>query len=178
MVDFLFAFTDWLRTTFLLDLSFWITETSISLFMVENFWMVPIAQVFHILAIGAAFGATLMLSLRVNDKATCGLTVAQAASRYIRWCWWGLAVIAISGFFMLLAEPLRNLINAVFLFKMVFLLVTVVLSLVFYKKVQAQALAGGAGWQASAGTRTTAVLLIVLWLLIMMCGRWIAYVPV
>ena len=178
MFDLLFAITEWLRTTALLDLSFWITETSISLWMVENFWNVPLAQVLHILSIAGAFGGTFMLSLRVLGKAGTHQTMAQASARYIPWVWYGLVVIVISGFFMLLAEPLRNLINAVFLFKMVFLLVTVVLSLVFYKKVQAQALAGGAGWQASAGTRTTAVLLIVLWLLIMMCGRWIAYVPV
>ena len=69
MFDLLFAITDWLRTTALLDLSFWITETSISLWMVENFWNVPLAQVLHILSIAAAFGATLMLSLRVLGKA-------------------------------------------------------------------------------------------------------------
>ena len=178
MVDFLFAFTDWLRTTFLLDLSFWITETSISLFMVENFWMVPIAQVFHILAIGAAFGATLMLSLRVNDKATCGLTVAQAASRYIRWCWWGLAVIAISGFFMLLAEPLRNMVNAVFWIKMILLALTILITISFHGGIRKAALAGGPNWRAGSGARSSAWAIVVLWCLIMVCGRWIAYVPV
>lgn len=178
MVDFLFAFTDWLRTTFLLDLSFWITETPLSLFMVENFWMVPIAQVFHILAISAAFGATLMLCLRVNERATCGLTVAQAAARYIPWVWWGLLVIAISGTFMLLAEPLRNMVNAVYWIKMGLLLLAILLTLRFHGGIRRQALAGGAGWRASGGARANAWLIVLLWCLIMVCGRWIAYVPV
>ncbi len=178
MFDLLFAITEWLRTTALLDLSFWITETSISLWMVENFWNVPLAQVLHILSIAAAFGATLMLSLRVLGKAGTHQSVAEVSARYVPWVWYGLLVIVFSGTLMLLAEPLRNLVNAVFLFKMVFLVLTVVISLTFYKKVQAQALAGGPGWQASGGLRVSAVLIIVLWLLVMLCGRWIAYVPV
>ena len=45
MFDLLFMMTDWLRNTFLLDFSFWITETPLSLFMVENFWNVPLGKV-------------------------------------------------------------------------------------------------------------------------------------
>lgn len=178
MFDLLFSLTDWLRNTFLLDFSFWITETSLSLFMVENFWNVPLAQVVHILAIAAAFGASLMLSLRVLGKAGTHQTVAAASARYNRWTWWGLLVIVLSGVLMITAEPIRNMVNAVFWIKMVLLLATVAISLGFQKKVQAAAVAGGASWQAPAGTRTTAVLIVVLWCLIMLCGRWIAYVPV
>ncbi|MEO5707922.1 MAG: DUF6644 family protein [Alteraurantiacibacter sp.] len=178
MFDLLFSLTDWLRNTFLLDFAFWITETPLSLFMVENFWNVPLAQVMHILSISAAFGATLMLSLRVLGKAGMGQTMAATSARYVRWIWWSLLVIVLSGTLMITAEPIRNMVNAVFWIKMVLLLVAVAVSLAFQKRVQAAALAGGADWRAPAGTRVTAVLLIVLWCLIMLCGRWIAYVPV
>lgn len=178
MFDLLFSITDWLRTTLLLDFAFWITETSLSLWMVENFWNVPLAQVVHILSIAAAFGATLMLSLRTLGKAGTHQTVAETSARYVPWIWWGLLVIVISGLLMITAEPIRNMVNAVFWFKMVFLLLTIAVTLGFQKKILAQANAAGAGWQASSGTRLSAVLIIVLWCLIMLCGRWIAYVPV
>lgn len=178
MFDLLFAITDWLRTTALLDFAFWITETPLSLWMVENFWNVPLAQVVHILSIAAAFGASMMLCLRVLGKAGTHQTVGQVSARYVPWIWWGLLVIILSGLLMLTAEPIRNMVNAVFWIKMVVLVVTVLITLSFQKKVQALALAGGAGWQASSGTRTTAILIIVLWWFVMLCGRWIAYVPV
>lgn len=176
--DILFYITDWLRTTFLLDFAFWITETSLSLFMVENFWNVPLAQVVHITAIAAAFGSLLMLVLRVNEKAGTSVTVSDAVARYLPWVWYGLLGIVLSGLLMITAEPIRNMVNSVFWIKMALLLVTVAVTIGYQKSVAAKALAGGASYQASGGTRKTGVLIIVLWLFIMLAGRWIAYVPV
>lgn len=178
MFDLLFNITDWLRTTFLLDFAFWITETSLSLFMVENFWLVPLAQVFHILSISAAFGAMLMLTLRVHNSAAAHLSFEQVSARYVPWIKWGLVVIVISGLLMITAEPIRNMVNAVFWIKMGLLIVTVLISLGFIKSLKTQAVAAGGAWKASSGAKATSILIIILWCLIMLCGRWIAYVPV
>lgn len=178
MLDLLFNMTDWLRTTFLLDFSFWLTETSLSLFMVENFWNVPIAQVIHIVSIALAFASLLMLTLRVNEKAGTTLSVSANAARYLPWMWWGLVGIVVSGLLMITAEPIRNMVNAVFWIKMALLAVAMVLSISFQKAVKAKALAAGDAYVASSGTRTTGIALVVLWCFIMLCGRWIAYVPV
>lgn len=178
MMDFLFNFTEWLRTTFLLDLAFWLTESGLSLAMVENFWAVPIAQVIHILSIAAAFGAALMLSLRILNLAGAGRTMDEVSARFVPWIWWGLAGIAFSGLLMLVAEPIRNMVNAVFWIKMALLVVTIVLTLTLQKSVRTQAAGAGPVWQASGGTKTLSIVILILWCLVMACGRWIAYVPV
>jgi hypothetical protein len=178
MLELLFSLTDWLRTTALLDFAFWISDQSLSLFMVENFWNVPIAQVIHIAGIGLAFGSLLMLTLRVNEKAGMSLSVGANATRYLPWVWWSLLVIVISGLLMITAEPIRNMVNAVFWIKMVALLITVAITIAFQKSVKTKALAAGEGYVASSRVRTTGILLVVLWCFIMLCGRWIAYVPV
>jgi hypothetical protein len=178
MGDLLYNITDWMRGTFLLDWAFWMQETGFSLFMVENFWNVPIAQAIHILSIAAAFGATLMVVLRINGRAGAELSMEQTASRFVPWIKWGLLVIIISGMTMIFAEPVRNMINAVFWIKMVVLVVMVLISLSYVGSVRKTALSGGTGWQASGGARATGWLIVVLWCLIMVCGRWIAYVPV
>ena len=178
MLDLLFNLTDWLRTTGLLDFSFWLTDTPLSLFMVENFWNVPLAQVIHLAAIGLAFSSLLMLTLRVYEKAGTTISVHANAARYLPWMWWSLLGILISGLLMITAEPIRNMINAVFWIKMITLVVVIALTLAFQKSVRAKALAGGEAFVASSGTRTTGLLLVFLWCFIMFCGRWIAYVPV
>ncbi len=178
MLEYLFQITDWLRTTVLLDFAFWISETSLSLFMVENFWNVPLAQVIHIAGIGIAFASLLMVALRVNEKAGMAQSVAANAARYLPWMWWSLLAIVCSGVLMITAEPIRNMVNAVFWIKMLVLIVAVVLSLGFQKSVRTKALAAGEAFVASSGTKTTGTLLVVLWCFIMLCGRWIAYVPV
>ncbi|QZH75230.1 MAG: hypothetical protein JY451_00935 [Erythrobacter sp.] len=178
MGDFFFNMTEWLRTTFLLDAAFWMEETGISRVMVENFWGVPLVQVLHILAIGAGFGATLMLTLRVNNMGAKGIAMPVVEARYVPWIWWSLVVIVFSGFLMLMAEPVRNMINGVFWVKMIALVVTLLITLAFQRRVRTQALAGGIGWQAGSGTRATSWLILILWCVIMACGRWIAYAPV
>jgi hypothetical protein len=178
MGDLLYNITDWMRGTFLLEWAFWMQETGFSLFMVENFWNVPIAQAIHILSIGAAFGATLMTVLRINGRAGEGLTIEQTGARYLPWIKWGLLVIIISGMSMIFAEPVRNMINAVFWIKMIALIVMVLISLSYIRSVRANALAGGVGWQASGSAKTTGWVIVLLWCLVMVCGRWIAYVPV
>ncbi|GAA0283207.1 hypothetical protein GCM10009127_25800 [Alteraurantiacibacter aestuarii] len=178
MFDLLFGITEWLRTTVLLDFAFWLMETPLSLFMVENFWMVPLAQVFHILAIGAAFGTTLLLTVRINRSTGASQTVSEAAARYCGWTWWGLLVIILSGVLMATAEPIRNMVNAVFWIKMALIIVTVLITLGFQKSVRAKAAAAGAAFVASSGMRTTSILIVILWCVIILCGRWIAYVPV
>lgn len=178
MFDLLFNLTEWLKGTFLLDWAAQMQETGFSLFMVENFWNVPIAQVIHILSIAAAFGATLMLVLRVNGRAGAGLTMEQVSARFVPWVRWGLLVIVLSGLAMLFAEPFRNMLNSVFWIKMILLVVMVLLSLAWVGSARRAALAAGPEWQASGGARASGWAIILLWCLIMVCGRWIAYVPV
>lgn len=178
MFDLLFGITDWLRTTALLDFAFWLMETPLSLFMVENFWMVPIAQVIHIIAIAVTFASLLMFTLRLRGTAGMSLSISDNADRYIPWLWWGLLGILLSGVLMATAEPIRNMVNAVFWIKMIAIVVAVLVTLGFQKSVKAKAIAGGAGYEATGGAKATGVFLIILWCFIMMCGRWIAYVPV
>ncbi len=177
MGDFLFNLTEWLKGTFLLDWATWMQETDFSLFMVENFWNVPIAQVIHILAIAAAFGATLMVVLRVNGRAGAGQSMEQTAARFVPWILWGLVVIVLSGLAMLMAEPFRNMLQSVFWIKMIALVAMVAMSLAYSRRALKAAQAVGPGWQGSGGARMTGWMIILLWCVIMVCGRWIAYAP-
>lgn len=178
MGDFLFEITDWMRGTFLLDWAFWMQDTGFSLFMVENFWNVPIAQAIHIMSIAAAFAATLMVVLRVNGKAGAGMSLEQWGARFQPWIRWGLLVIVVSGLAMIFAEPVRNMINAVFWIKMILLLLMVAVSLAYVRGVSAKAASVGAEFVAGSGTRVTGWVIVLMWCVIMVCGRWIAYVPV
>ena len=178
MGDLLFNITDWMRGTVLLDWAFWMQETAFSLFMVENFWNVPIAQAIHILSIGAAFGSVLMVVLRVNGMAGAGLTFEQTAARFVPWVRWSLLVIVLSGLSMIMAEPVRNMINAVFWIKMIALIVMVLVSLSWIGSVRAAAQTAGAAYVGTSGAKATGWVIMVLWCLIIVCGRWIAYVPV
>jgi hypothetical protein len=175
MGDLLFSFTEWLRTTFLVDFVFWLSETPVSLWLQTNFWAIPTIQVFHILALAAAFGAILMINLRIFGMAGVDRTMAETERRYTRWIWWALLVLAVSGSGLIIAEPIRELINPIFWIKMGLVIVAVLTSLWFHRKVMRRLAGGGA---ITGGIKAGAVFIIVLWCVIMLCGRWIAYAPV
>ena len=175
MGDMLYNFTEWLRSTQLTELSLWIADTGLSNLIVTNFWAIPIIQVFHILSLAAAFGAVFMITLRVFELAGMNRTLAETERRYVRWIWWSLLVMFLSGLLLIVGEPIRELINPIFWIKMVLVVVAIVVSLAFHGRVMKRLAAGGV---VTGGIKAASIGIIILWCVIMLCGRWIAYAPV
>jgi magnesium-transporting ATPase (P-type) len=171
MDDLLFEFTEWLRGTPLNNLALDISESRATMWIGEHFWAIPIFQVIHILAISASFAAVLMMNLRVFGLAGHA-TLAETSARYAKILWWALAFLVLSGMLMIVGEPIRELVNPYFWIKMVLIVVGVIVAVTFAKALGRQAEAVG------GGVRSAGLLLVVLWLMIMWCGRWIAYAPV
>lgn len=174
MGDLLYSFTEWLRTTPMVDFSLWLSDRSASLWLADHFWAIPILQVTHILAISSAFGAILMINLRIFRLAGVERTFAETERRYVRWIWWSLLVLLLSGIGMTIAEPVRELVNPVFWIKMPLVIVAVLVSLGFHRWAMGRLAAGAAPGPLM---KTSALLVVVLWCVIMLCGRWIAYAP-
>lgn len=174
MGDLLFSFTEWLRSTQLTELALWISDSSLTLWIVERFWVLPIIQVVHILAIAASFASILMINARMFGIAGSS-SMADTANRYIRVLWWSLVVLLITGLLMIITEPIRELINPIFWIKMVLVVFGVLITIWFHKGVLKHV---AAGRDIVATDKATAAFLVVLWMVIMLCGRWIAYAPV
>ena len=174
MGDLLYNFTEWLRTTQLVELALWISDTGASMWIVTHFWAIPIIQVIHILAIAASFASVLMINARMLGIAGSA-TMAETANRYIRVLWWALVVLILSGIGMIIGEPVRELINPIFWIKMGLVAFGILVVIWFHKGVLKHV---AAGRDIVATDKATAVFLIILWCVIMLCGRWIAYAPV
>jgi uncharacterized membrane protein SirB2 len=176
--DVLFAFTQWLRGTPLVELALWLSNEPVSLVIQTNFWAIPVIQTVHILAIATIFGSALMVNLRILGVGRGGHTLDATARRYLPLIWWALAVLLVSGIGLVIGEPVRELINPVFWSKMGLIVIAVVLNVLFQAVVRRRM----AGWEVASGgaigVRVSAAGLILLWCVIMVAGRWIAYAPV
>ncbi|WEK45954.1 MAG: hypothetical protein P0Y56_13085 [Candidatus Andeanibacterium colombiense] len=177
MTDLLFEFTEWIRTTFLVDFSLWISDTWLSMLIVTHFWAIPAIQTVHILTIAASFGAVLLMNLRVLGVVGTDRTIARTGKRYLPWLWYGFVILIITGLGMITAEPVRELINPIFWIKMGLFLVAVIAAAWFQIAVSRKSVNWDAAGSASFGIKLGAVGIILLWLVIMLCGRWIAYAP-
>lgn len=176
--DLLYSFTEWLRTTSLVELSLWISNTKASLWIGTHFWAIPFFQVTHILAIAAAFGSVLMIETRILGFTGAGRTMSETSRRYLPWIWWSLLVLILSGLMMIIGEPVRELINPVFWIKMALVIVVILVTLAFQASVRRNI----AAWETTHSGRTAvrlgAIGILILWCAVMFGGRWIAYAPV
>lgn len=174
MGDFLYNLTQWLYTTPLNGFAQSMSETAFSNLIVTHFWAIPVFQVIHILAISASLSAVLMLNLRVYGLAGHA-TLAETAQRYTRVLWWSLVFIVMSGVLMLFGDTVRNLLNSIFWIKMTLVVIGTLSAVGFARRLKKQSASGVD--VASGGIKTTAIFLIILWCVIILAGRWIAYAP-
>ena len=175
--DLIFALNQWLHTTPLNGFALWIQTLPINHVIVGNFWVVPFTQSIHILAIAAVFGSAAMINLRVLGLIGMGRTVEQTAERYLPWIWWGLLVLLATGAVLIFSDPIREFTNAIFWFKMIVIAITALLSLWFQHSVRRAPERWELTPERRAIIRASATGFLVLWCVIMVAGRWIAYAP-
>ena len=177
ITDFLVAFTQILRNSPLSTFALWLQKTPPSMFADSHVWFVPSFQIVHILAISMLFGSAVMINMRIFMLAGRGRTMAQTVDRYLPWIWWGLLVLLLTGIGLTFSDPIRELTNPFFWMKMVLVLVAVLVNVSFQTSVSRHP----AQWETTQGQRLTVRLAavggIVLWCVIMLLGRWIAYAP-
>jgi hypothetical protein len=131
-------------------------------------WLVPAVQTVHILCVAAVFTATLMPAL-----ATVGLygreqSLAAAYARFLPTVRFGLPVLLLTGALMVVAEPDRALPNSVFQVKMLLVLAAGGLTLAGARRAQRAA-------PADALQRALGLGALLLWALVVVAGRFIAY---
>lgn len=134
-------------------------------------WITPLIQTVHIFAIAALSGAVVMTSARLLRVTGSHLAMQRIATRYGGWFWWALLLLVLSGTVLIVGEPDRELMNNLFRAKMLMVIVIAALFGLFHRRLAESALA----WDGPSG-RLLGGALILLWILIVSAGRWIAYV--
>lgn len=176
--DLIFQMGQWLRnSTPSAEVALAIQKWPLSGLIDKNFWVIPILQTIHILAIATTFASVVMINLRILKVAGRSRTVTQTVNRFVPWIWWGLLTLLITGIGMTIGEPVRELTNPVFWTKMILIIFAAAIALWFQGSVRRNA----ARWEISPrgriAMRTGAGAVIALWCVIMVAGRWIAYAP-
>ena len=151
-----------------------LAHTGMSSTIADQSWAVPTLQSIHILAIGIVMASIAMLDLRLagflgREQSMRGLTL-----RFYPWIWGALAVLIVTGFLQIMAEPARELMNWIFWTKMALIIGAVLLTAPVRRLLEDcryRDLPSG----KRAIVRACALLSLLLWVAVLICGRWIAY---
>ena len=177
IADLMVALAHWLATTPLPEIAIWISKTKVSALVDSSFWIAELVQTTHILAVAGTFVSVLMINFRILQLAGTGQPMSEMLERYAPWVWWGLLVLLTTGFILVLGEPARELLNPCFWTKMVLVVIASLIALAFQASVRRHADRWTATSQGTLAVRIGAGAVIVLWGVIMVLGRWIAYSP-
>ena len=131
-------------------------------------------QVIHLLTAGIVLASLLVIVLRLHGLAFSGLPCAQVWRRFSPWFWCGMMVMALTGLTFILGEPLREFSALSFWLKVVLLATGMAGMLRLGKK-----LGDATAAEVAPATRRLALVLLCMWLLVGILGRFIGYdIPV
>ena len=132
----------------------------------SHLWAYPVLEIVHISGIALLLGNLVLLELRVFGMGA-GLPVKDLARLSLGIAVAGFTLAAASGLLMFASQPAELLSNRAFTLKMVLLLAAGCNAAWFHGR--------GSLDKLDAVARVQMVLSTVIWLAVVACGRWIAY---
>lgn len=152
----------------------WLYNTPVSQGIQSHTWIVVVVQTIHIIAIAILMGSAIVLDLKLAGFIARTETAAIVFRRYMPWLWAALLVLLCTGIVMIIGEPARELQNWVFWTKMGLVVIAFFLTLTMRIPMLREDLAEQSRiW--SLLIKPLGLLAIAIWILIIFCGRWIAY---
>ncbi len=134
----------------------------------------PVLQSIHILSIGIILSSLAMLDLRLAGLIGREHSLREMTLRFYPWIWGALCVLVVTGILQIMAEPARELLNWVFWTKMG-LIISAVLFTAPLRKLIEDCRYRELAPRKQFIFRSCALASLVLWVLVVTCGRWIAY---
>jgi len=153
----------------------WLETTPVSAALQNAAWVVPVSQSIHIIGMSVLFASALMINMRLLGVTRFGRPAAQLVRTLVPWMWIALIALLATGTVQTIAEPVRQFVAPVFWAKMSMILVVVTMTALFTRYLRHKAADGDTAAAHSPGARLFAVLSTMLWVAIVVCGRFIGY---
>jgi hypothetical protein len=150
-----------------------LNDTQLSLVLKTTNWLIPVSQSIHILCVAVVMSSVLLTSLRLLGVSARHHPLAAFHGRFLPWAWGAYVVLIFTGVLQIIAEPGRALPNPFFQVKMALFVVVIGMTLAFQRRARSLNTRPGTGAVRYAGVLSVTTLILLL--VIITCGRWIAY---
>jgi hypothetical protein len=159
----------------LVDFAEWLGETSWSVGLHESFYMFNWLETTHVLTLMLSLGMLFVIDARMLGWWLMEVPASKLAARLEKPMWIGFSIMIVTGLTLYTAIPVRYTTSIWFRIKVILLFVAAINAFTFHRHLSASA----GTWDLDAvpprRTRMAAMTSLVLWALIVICGRFIAY---
>jgi hypothetical protein len=153
----------------------WLQETEGSIALRESLFMYPLLESSHVLFLLLFVGLTVVWDLRLIGAAFTGVPVTEMNDRILPWVRAGFAVMVITGVLLFFAIPVRTYQSVWFRGKVIFLILALINIWYFHSRVYPKVGEWNMQARLPSVARRAGLVSIVLWALIIVFGRFIAY---
>jgi hypothetical protein len=152
----------------------WLDQTAASQLLQDQAWVVPTSQSIHIIAVSVVFACACAINLRLLGLGKSSWSARQVTSSLLPWMWRGLAVLLLTGLTQTLTEPVRQFVTPLFWAKMLMIVVVTTITALYVRSLRTSS-ASNAEPERPPHGRLFALTSTLLWLAIIVCGRFIGY---
>ena len=138
-----------------------------------NFW--NIMEGTHLITVGLFFGTILMVDLRLLGLLFRKVPVSEISDRVLPLTVVGFLTLVVTGALAFMSKPEEYYHNLFFRSKMLFLLIAMINLAIFHFSVQKTQGAWDKAESPPAAAKLSASISLVCWLIVISCGRLIAY---
>lgn len=138
-----------------------------------NFW--NIMEGTHLITVGLFFGTILMVDLRLLGLLFRKVPVSEVSDRVLPMTVVGFLTLIVTGILAFMSKPEEYYHNLFFRTKMLVLLIAIINLAIFHFKVQKTQGAWDKSENPPRAAKLSATISLVSWLIVISCGRLIAY---
>jgi uncharacterized protein DUF6644 len=152
----------------------WVENTALSIWMIDSIWAYPIVLSTHAVGMSIVVGTIVIVDIRILGFAS--KIPLNSFDRLFIVSWIGVALNFLSGVALFTADPAQFLYHPVFWIKIGLIIVGAVLVYVLWREVKPDEENLDENSEASARTKSIALISLVLWACVIVAGRLIAYI--
>lgn len=141
----------------------------------NSLYLFPLIESVHVIGVTMVFGTIVVIDLRLLGVASTARPFTAVASDVFKWTWMAFAVTATTGALMFVTNASTYYQSEYFRAKMLLLALSGINMLVFELTARRSIHAWDRNGAAPASGRTVAALSLVIWIAVIVTGRWIGF---
>jgi hypothetical protein len=153
----------------------WLADTRGSIALHESLFMYPLVESTHVLTLCLFVGMTATMDLRLLGLTLRSVPMSEVRGRLLPWITAGFVVMVVTGVMLFYAIPVRSYQNVFFRFKLIALVFAGLNAWVFHGHVERRVAEWDRDRVPPRAARAAGMASLVLWALIIVAGRMIAY---
>lgn len=157
-----------------MDIGQTLHQLPLALFLRSHALAYPLVESVHLVSIALLFGSIAVVDARILGLSR-SLSLRQLAQHALPWTLLAFGGAVITGSLLFIAHAADLAGNRVFIFKLVLISLGGVNALMFHTGPYTTVAAWDIGAPPPASARIMAAFSILIWISVIVCGRWIAY---